>query len=108
MVSATLRRQATHVQCALGSLGGGIRDEAARSVAKRGALRVGSVMTQEADRMHATLLAYEAGSAGRHEQHLSCVSITRKDSDGSHMRCTTRCVQRGGFQGQKAPRRVRR
>ena len=41
MVSATLRRQATHVQCALGSLGGGIRDEAARSVAKRGALRGG-------------------------------------------------------------------
>ena len=60
-------------------------------------------MTQEADRMHATLLAYEGGSAGRHEQHLSCVSITRKDSDGSHMRCTTRYVQRGGLGARKRP-----
>lgn len=34
-------------------------------------------MTQEADRLHATLLAYEGGSAGRHEQHLSCVSLSR-------------------------------
>ena len=56
--------------------------------------------------MHATLHAYEAGSAGRHEQHLSCVSITRKDSDGSHMRCTTRYVQRGGFRPESTQARA--